>query len=340
MNSARRVFDRPPVMIIGAGRSGTTLLRSMLRQHPALAFPPIESPWIIGLAPRHVDRWRPRPPYVRPLRPFRSLRAPALDDILSIAQVRYWGVAEHMIRATVDELHPAGYGELVAAVFTAFALHEDKARWGDKTPVHARYVRALERLFPGARYVHIVRDGRAVAASMYDLGIVRAPAAAAFPWLRYVNGARRAAPWLGDRYYELRLEDLAADPERSLRRLCEFLEEDYDERMLRYHELDDRLPRTPRHPHVTKPPTPGLRDWRRGLSSREQEELEAACAPLLRELGYPTGTFSRSAPARARLKRLRHLGRRGAEEARIRTRRDWNLQPSQREAARRARQGS
>jgi hypothetical protein len=61
------------------------------------------------------------------------------------------------------------------------------------------------------------------------------------------------------------------------------------------------------HPHLAKPPTAGLRNWRRGLTTAEQEAIEAVCAPLLRELGYPTNPVRRWSTIRAYLYRYASL---------------------------------
>ncbi len=97
-----------------------------------------------------------------------------------------------------------------------------------------------------------------------------------------------------ERYHELRYEELVADPERILRELCAFVELPYDERMLRYHEQADRLvpslSHSEHHGNLYKPPTAGLRDWRRDLSPQDVAVFEALAGDLLDELGYERRT--------------------------------------------------
>ena len=298
-----------PFFIVGSPRSGTTLLRNMLDAHPRLAVPPRESHWVLGLAPRRVDRGRRRPRYWQPRRPLlRGRGEPVLEEILCRSPVADWGVPEDEVRQVVAERGPASYAELVDAVFAAYARHHGKGRWGDKTPGFARHIPSLERLFPRARYIHVVRDGREVAASLADIGWATSPVVGAFWWRKHVRAARRAGVRIGPhRFHELRLEDLVADPEGTLRLVAAALGEAYDPAMLDYAEAAADLPGNPIHHHVAEPPTAGLRDWRKGLSSRDQEAVAAACGPLLGELGYGGSRPPRTAAARARAARVRHL---------------------------------
>lgn len=127
-------------------------------------------------------------------------------------------------------------GEFVDRLFTAYAQRHGAERWGDKTPVYAGYLPLLHRMLPEARFVHIVRDGRDAAMSMVEKwGEKEWHTDLLFAlksWQRRVRLARRSGHGLGpDRYTEVRYEDLVADPEPELRRLCDFLGEPFDPAM-------------------------------------------------------------------------------------------------------------
>ncbi len=106
---------------------------------------------------------------------------------------------------------------------------------GDKTPETALTVPIMDALYPGARYIHIIRDGRDGAVSgwahLQRLGTADrfktfADYAAYFAehhWVPYITAARRAGTALKDRYLELRYEQLHAEPKVHARRLLEFL---------------------------------------------------------------------------------------------------------------------
>jgi sulfotransferase family protein len=280
-----------PFFIVGCPRSGTTLLRWMLEEHPRLAIPP-ESHWVVDLMSWDAP-WTP------------ARQEGALREILSHRKYRHWWLTDEKVRSTVARRRPSSYAELVASIYSAYAAREGKPRWGDKTPENVRQMDVLADLFPDATFIHIIRDGREVAVSLAEQpwsrgGVVNA----ARWWCECVRAGRAAGARLDPgRYFELRLEDLARKPEKTLRQICRALGETYDAaKLLQYpRRVFDAEPwRTEDrrwHRHLAKPPTPGLRDWTSNLSRRQQNAVQKICAPLLEELGYPAER-STAGPAR------------------------------------------
>jgi hypothetical protein len=290
--------DRPaPFFVVGCARSGTTLLRCMLDSHPRLAVPP-ESHFITRVAPRN-----PRSPF-------------DIEQILGHPRIRTWDIDAAVVRDAVVRRPAATFAEQVRVLFGLYATARGKQRWGDKTPDYVEHIGRIAAIFPDALFIHVIRDGRDVATSLAQWSWGPAsPVVGAFRWRRKVmRGRRHGAALPPDRYLELRLEDLIADPEGELRRLCAFLGEAFDPAMLNYHHSAEERMREPQetflavtHPHLAKPPTAGLRNWRTGLTTAEQEAIEAVCAPLLRELGYPTNPVRRWSTIRAYLYRYASL---------------------------------
>jgi len=146
----------PPLIILGVRRSGTTLFRVMLDRHPEVAIPD-ESYFVPQLADRHrgaID-----------VEGF-------VDDLRRLPTLGEWGVSADEVRARLRPGMPVG--EAIAAVYEAYAAQRGKSRWGDKTPLYMQYLGLLDRLFPDAVYLHLVRDGRDAAVSFRQLpaGIV------------------------------------------------------------------------------------------------------------------------------------------------------------------------
>jgi hypothetical protein len=157
------------------------------------------------------------------------------------------------------------------------------------------------RLFPDARYVHLIRDGRDTAVSFLSMppGIVtrtwahpRTPGEFACQWRTEVEAARKLGARAGGRYLETRYEDIVADPERELRRICTHAGLEYDPAMLDY---DVDVSAKPHQQSLRKAPTPGLRDWRTELSAVQVASFEEVAGDLLRELGYGAGDGSTGA---------------------------------------------
>jgi sulfotransferase family protein len=205
-----------PLFIVGAPRSGTTLLRSILAAGKEVAIPP-ESHFLAYLYHRYRGRfagWGPQD------------TREVIEDVLRDAHFREWQLPAEAVWAEVQKQAPSGYGEAIACVYRAYARREGKERWGDKTPHYVFFLRELSSLFPDMRVIHLLRDGRDVACSHLDLRrrgqawvAGSAPAAAAW-WRASVRAAARAAPELGQRFVEIRYEDLVSRPEETVERLC------------------------------------------------------------------------------------------------------------------------
>jgi Sulfotransferase family len=272
----------PPVFIVGCGRSGTTMLRLMLDAHPELAIPG-ETHFLMAL-------WKHRDAYLVE----GHVDAEALaGDAMRTHQFGYWGVPQEAVLRRVGALVDPGFGDVLSAVYMTYADQHGKRRWGDKTPQYVRSMRELSGIFAGARFIHVIRDGRDVALSY--LSLEWGPPTvwrAAHVWRSDVTAGRSAGRALGpQRYLELRYEDLVRNPEDELRRACAFLGMAFDPVMLEYHrDAEKRIharPDTVRsHASATRPPTVGLRDWRTEMTEQQVEAFESVAGRLLAELGY------------------------------------------------------
>jgi len=296
--------SRPPLVVLGVSRSGTTLLRVILDRSPGIAIPD-ESFFVPLLARRHgrtVDAER------------------FLDDVARIPTIRAWGlrpedVAQHVRPGMVT-------GDAISAIFEAYAERVGKPRWGDKTPMYMRHLGLFERLFPSAQYVHLVRDGRDAALSFLEMpegtftrtwAHPTTPAQFARLWAKEVSDARALGRRVGSaRYHEVRYEDLVGDPEAVVAGICAFAGLAYESDMLAYTDSVD-VSEKPHQQRLLKPPTAGVRSWREDMAPDDVDAFEAVAGDVLRELGYAV-TASHSTP-RAAATRLSYDARLAAWNA-------------------------
>ncbi len=286
----------PIPVIVGAPRSGTTLLRLMLDAHPALAIPP-ETGFLPDCARLARD------PQAGPA---------ALAELLTGhgGEVGPWpdfGIAAEDLAAALREIRPFSVADGVRAFYRIYAARHGKDRWGDKTPGHVFAIPAIAALLPEARFLHLIRDGRGVAASIRPLWFApsREVAVLAAHWRDAVRAGLDAAR-AGYPVLELRYEALLADPAAVLRRACAFLRLDYDDAMLRYHDgaarrlaehqgrsradgtvLVSRAQRLAQQALVGMPPQTGRAEaWRDSLTPPEVAAFQKVAGDLLLALGY------------------------------------------------------
>ena len=240
-----------PLFVLGVSRSGTTLLRVILDRSPGIAIPD-ETFFIPQLAHRH--------PGTVDVESF-------LDDLRRLPRLAAWEVPAADLAA---RLRPGmRTGEAIAAVFSAYAAKHAKPRWGDKTPMYMRHLTLIDRLFPDAQYVHLIRDGRDAALAFLDMpaGVVtktwahpRSAAAFACEWRTEVRRAQALGSSVGKtRYFEVPYEDLVADTEGVVRSICDFASLPFEPAMLDYAGAVD-VSAKPHHQRLLQPPTRGVRE--------------------------------------------------------------------------------
>ncbi len=293
--AVRRARSAPPPapFVVGATRSGTTLLRLMLDAHPQLAIPS-ETHFIPELVAAR-DKHGATPEQM-------------LELLTSHRRWGDFGIDAEALAARWATLDPLTGPDAVRAFFRLYAEKIDKpeAHWGDKTPGYVKNMREIQTYLPEARFIHLIRDGRDVALSVLkqDWG-PQSIEAAAEKWRSRVLRGRAQRPYLGF-YIEVKFEDLVLHTERELRRICEFVELDFDPAMLGYHETAEQrlrekaraLPRAhgeaqsaekrlASHAKTFEPPNPDLiGTWRTKMPEADRASYEALAGDLLAELGY------------------------------------------------------
>jgi hypothetical protein len=285
-------------VVVGAPRSGTTLLRLMLDSHPELAIPPETS--FLALAPKlrgSGDGLRER--FFHAVTTS-GAPTPVWPDF-EIPLETFW-------RALL-EISPFTAAEGFRAFYRLYAERFGKTRAGDKTPLYCLEMDTIRRVLPEARFIHLIRDGRDVALSLRRMWFSpgdEMETQAAY-WRRCVLGARRAGLGRPD-YLEVRYEALILNTRQTLERICEFAELPYDEALENHptrarERLGEQKGRTgpdgtplvtpeqrlAQQSHTLQAPNPALvHGWKTAMSDEEKASFERVAGKLLRELGYET----------------------------------------------------
>jgi hypothetical protein len=247
------------------------------------------------------------------------------------------GVGREELEALLGE--PVSYKRFLGGLIELYAETRGKPLVGDKTPSYVTSIPKLHTLWPEARFVHIVRDGRDVCLSVMNWKKADRTAGryatweedpvstTALWWERKVRQGRDGGGSLPEGlYHEVRYEDLIDHPERECVRLCEFLGLPYDDAMPRFHEGKTRvdlpdLKRTPKTAWL--PVTSGLRNWSSEMPAEDLERFEAAAGDLLGELGYARAFPRPSAQKLEHASRIREAFAREVRERKERLPEGW-----------------
>ena len=282
--ASRDPKPRAPVFIVGAPRSGTTLLRVTLGRHSQLAMWGVESGFFRRLYSRRSAFGDPADPKAR----------------LRIVQAY---LATHSIRGLPldrNALHEAlmrdgvSWRDLFAAMLQFGADFQDKPYAGEKTPNHALHVTTLCEWFPNCTIVHLVRDPRAAVCSLMQMPFAsRSTLMGARHWNQFNLAARVVSN--RENYLLVHYEDLIRNTQEQLRRICGHIGIPYEAVMLhaepRRSEVHEPLRR------AFKPLTnTRLEVWRQELKPWQVAIIEELTGPQMKEFGYarqtPGATFA------------------------------------------------
>ena len=299
-----------PIFIVGAGRSGTTLLRSLLSAHSRISVAPethfmrraVDEGGLGRGAPTDFDAFWNR--YISSVR-FKDL-----------------GVNASRCLELVDQQGEQSFRSVFRAVLTAYGERVGKDRIGEKTPGHVHFLSQLLEWFPEARILVLQRDPRAVVASQLRTPWVEGRLASASlrygllvrkrlyyiayyaeDWVRIYQSVVPA--WREDsRMLIVSYETLVDDPESEARRICRHLGEHYEPEML-HNRTDTTVPMPAgtmgksgweewRKEHAAQTLRPissdSLTKWEKQLSGAEIAMIEGRCIRGMRAAGYALST--------------------------------------------------
>ena len=276
-----------PILIIGAPGSGTTLLHQTLCSHRDVAY--ITHNMLRAGIRKHGRLVGDRR---RALLMLQNLihRDPASNNPLGDALwIKYFGDYNYMTEKDYSEEMADYFRKKVLQVQNLWG----RPRFVDKTLVNCFRVRLLNSIFPDAKFIHTIRDGRAVAFSilnkidiagdrfaLFDVGFKDILGDKYKPdrselynyglaWAEFVRKGREANAVAQNRYYEVRYEKLATEPYDELRNIVDFCELEW------YSEFEEKIP-----------PTQNMNEkWKQKASKEQRIDLEESTFDLRQTLG-------------------------------------------------------
>jgi len=197
-----------PIFIGGMFKSGTTLLRAMLGQHSNIASG-LETYWF-DLDRQYFDG--------------------GVDERMVKKFTQYFDIREDDVKTMFTT--SSSSEQFLDMLLTYFAVRNNKSRWAEKTPGNISHMDRIFDYWPQAKFIHIVRDPRDVYASLVEAKKWDTPEEFADRWVSTIGVGIRMRDIMNipsDLYIEIRYESLIRTPEAVMRRLLNFLDEQWEE---------------------------------------------------------------------------------------------------------------
>ena len=285
----RKLDDIRMAFIVSRGRSGSTLVQSILDAHPNICAP-IEAKFVLHLATRYkkTTDWNNRE-----IERF-------INDLYTNRKFRlFWGVSRKELSLLFERYEVSSFKDACKVVYLSHHSMFEKKAIGlvvDKNPLYSIFIPSILSVFPEARFVHLIRDARAATYShLASLRQKNIPQLAQ-EW-KILNKAIEHQKLNGLNCYTLQYEKLAHNPETEFDGLFKFLEIPFTTDLLDAHKTikekiaNNKYLALKHHQgighaiHVDQ-----ISSWETELSKKDVVLINSTCQELLVEYNYPIKT--------------------------------------------------
>lgn len=283
-----KVKKTPMLFILGKGRSGTSLLQNMLDAHPGIIGPP-ESKFVVLLYPRfsHIKKW-------------------TKSDILLFVKCLYmeplfatlWHVDREKLTTLLLSIKEYADYSLLCKIVYYQMQKENVLLISDKNPQYVLFINTLLKIFPDAKFIHIVREPRDNIYSQIISFREKNPIFRAYQWVGFNKIIEAKKKQLPDRFFLIKYEDLVENPEGIMMELSKFLNIPFRQEMTRNKEfeiLEAQLMQSGMeeqagkvHKELLRPiNTSNIGKWRKGMSEVDRKITEIITAGYAKKVyGY------------------------------------------------------
>lgn len=222
---------KPLIFLVGCSRSGTTVLQSLLATHPDIATFP-ETKFFHYLFP-------PRREIIRYFLRLNSTKIKPRMETFFEEELKRPEFLEGLPNITLTRF----YIKKVIGILEALADEEGKNFILEKTPDHIYCLEKIENYLPQSQFIHILRNGTDVVASLYEVthqypqawGGARSIDRCIINWIDAIQKSQKYSDQ--PNHFLVRYESLISNPENIMKKICTFLKIDFYESMIQNYSM-------------------------------------------------------------------------------------------------------
>jgi hypothetical protein len=271
--------------VIARGRSGTTLLRTMLNANTN-TISPFESKVIVHVKQRYASEknWN------------KQKVLQFIEDLYEDVKFKsFWAIDKEKLTKEIlsfpaEQLNLELLLKITYLCFPTEFEKENITLLVDKNPPYAVFLEDLHKIFPDAKYIHLVRDYRDNIQSIKKTNPIKNISVLAHGWLNDNLKIEKFKAKHPHKIHTIRYEDLVSDPENGLKGICKHLGISFQDGMLSFQnklksEIDkntniqkDHKAFLKYHGNLSKPVnTESINKWKKYLTDKEVEQIEYIC---------------------------------------------------------------
>lgn len=278
--------DIEMVFLVTRSRSGSTLLQNILNAHPNISAP-IESKFILHLKTKYynVTNWDDK-----------TINEFA-NDLFTNRKIRlFWNIKPNDILSLFQKYTVNSFADACKLVYLSFPSVNEPENIKvivDKNPAYARFVNELKEVFPSAKFIHLIRDPRAVINSQIKAFNKKSVYNLAYLWVSLNKNIIDSCKANQKNYIKIKYENLVSQPVEEIKNLLHFLSLNYDARLLESHKSiksvieKSNFYSLPHHINTGNPiNTKSLNLWESELSEKRIRIINAICYQFAEQNNY------------------------------------------------------
>jgi hypothetical protein len=264
-------LNTPLFFILGRERSGTTMLRVNLNNHPQINIPP-ESPFIIYLHNKYANK--------------KTINlSEFINDLKKEPFLLIWNIDYDRLRERLQSINSPTFQNYCKEILNQHKQNEITV--GDKNPIYSLFGNTLQHIYPEAKFIWIIRDYRAQVNSMFKVNFEKKIISSlAARWVAYNKEIEKLKVEHPNKVLQIKYEELVTSPENNYATICSFLDIPYNSDILDIKKNHKELLPTHHKSLKGKINTSHIDEWKTQLTEDQIKTCETVAGNYGSRFGY------------------------------------------------------